>query len=115
MDSRSASGPQQVGTRLRRSLCSDRRNPGSDLLRPPGSSATRTASAISKPWPWHMLLLQGAAVQAPSLGLCCCTRGGALVSFRLVVGIQGPEVPSDETRHFCCKSQARTLETSDRH
>ena len=35
MDSRSASGLQQVGRRLRRSLCSDRRNPASDLLRPP--------------------------------------------------------------------------------
>ena len=32
MDSRPASGTQQVGTKLRRSLCSGRRNPASDLL-----------------------------------------------------------------------------------
>ena len=32
MESWSASGLQRVGRRLRRSLCSDRRNPASDLL-----------------------------------------------------------------------------------
>ena len=34
MESWSASGLQQVGSRLRRSLCSGRRNPASDLLGP---------------------------------------------------------------------------------
>ena len=114
MESWSASGLQQVGRRLRRSLCSGRRNPASDLLgisrgllykhRPCDIKALGLAHALGARRPRVSSELGPAALHTQTV-----------VGFRLVLGIRGIEVPSGEFRHFHCKPQARTLETSDRH
>ena len=102
MDSRSASGPQQVGIRLRL-IEAPRKLSYNDRICEIKALALAHAIAARRP------------CASSELRPVLLHKGGPLVSFRLVVGTQGPEVPSDETRHFCCKSQARTLETSDRH
>ena len=114
MESWSTPGLQQVGSRLRRPLCSDRRNPAPDLL-----EVSRGLLYKHRPWDIKGLGLAhalGARRPCVSSGLGPATMHTQTgVGFRLVVGIKGTEVPSGEFRHFHCKSQARTLETSDRH
>ena len=114
MESWSASGPQQVGSRLRRSLCSGRRNPASDLLGLSRGFFCKHRSCDIK----GLALAHALGAKRP----CVSSELGpaalhtkTLVGFRLVGGIKGNEVMSGELEHFYCKSQARTLETSDRH
>ena len=114
MESWSASGLQQVGSRLRRSLCSGRRNPASDLLGPSRGLFCKHRSCDIK----GLALAHALGAKRP----CVSSELGpaalhtkTLLGFRLVGGIKGTEVPSGELRHFHCKTQAGTLETSDRH
>ena len=92
MESWSASGLQQVGSRLRRSLCSDRRNPASDLL-----EVSRELLYKHRPWDIKGLGLAhalGARRPCVSSGLGPATMHTQTgVGFRLVVGIRGTEVP----------------------
>ena len=105
---------QQLGGGLRRPLCSDRRNPASDLL-----EVSRGLLYKHRPWD-----IKGRGVaHALGAGRPCVSSGlgpadlhtKTLLGFRLVGGIKGTEVPPGELRHFHCKTKAGTLETSDRH
>ena len=88
MDSRPASRPQQVGSRLRRSLCSDRRMRASDLSGTPRRLLNRHPPVSQGPWAWHMLLVQGSLVPAPGLDRWLC-RQRVLWSSDLVWGPWG--------------------------
>ena len=114
MESWSASGLQQVGSRLRRSLCSGRRDPASDPLWLSMRLFYKHRSCVIK----ALALAHALGAKRP----CVSSELGpaalhtkTLLGFRLVGGIKGTEVPPGELRHFHCKTQAGTLETSDRH
>ena len=87
MESWSASGLQQVGRMLRRSLCSDRRNPASDLL-----EVSRGLLYKHRPWDIKGLgLAHALGAKRP----CVSSELGpaalhtkTLVGFRLVGGDQ---------------------------
>ena len=114
MESWSASGLQQVGSRLRRPLCSDRRNPASDLL-----EVSRRLLYKHRFWDIKALCLAhalGARRPCVSSGLGpAALHTPTVVGSRLVVGTKGPTIPPGGSRRVCCKPQAGTLETSDRH
>ena len=114
MESWSAPGLQQVGSRLRRSLRSGRRNPASDVLGPSRGFLCKHRSCDIK----GLALAHALGAKRP----CVSSELGpaalhtkTLLGVRLVGGIKGTEVTSGELRHFHCKTQAGTLETSDRH
>ena len=96
MESWSAPGLQHVGRRLRRPLCSDRRNPASDLL-----EVSRGLLYKHRPWDIKGLGLAhalGAGRPCVSSGLGPATMHTQTgVGFRLVVGIRGTEVPPGES------------------
>ena len=112
MESWSAPGLQQVGSKLRRSLCSGRRNPASDLLGLSSGFFCKHRSCDIK----GLALAQALDAKRP----CVSSELGPAalhtktpVGFRIVWGIKGTEVPPCELEHFHFKAQAGTLETSD--
>ena len=114
MESWPAPGLQQVGSRLRRSLCSGRRTHASGLLGFSRGLFCKHRSCDIK----GLALAHALGAKRPcvSSGLGpAALHTKTLLGFRLVGGIKGTEVPSGELRHFHCKTQAGTLETSDRH
>ena len=111
MESWSASGLQQVGSRLRRSLFSDRRNPASGLL-----EVSRGLLYEHRPWDIKALGLAralGAGRSRVSSGLGPATLHTQTgVGFRLVVGIKGTEVPSGANPK---RGHSKPATATDRH
>ena len=114
MESCSTRGLQKVGSTLRHSLCSGRRNPASDLLGPSRGFFCKHRSCDIKGLALAHALGRKRPCVSSELGPAAL-HTKTLLGFRLVGGIKGTEVPPGELRQLHCTTQAGPLETSDRH